>query len=121
MNRADDDVLHGIALILRSVRGVRSLRDVAKDCGVSAASLLRLEQAKHWPSMPVVVRLARHYRLSLDHLILGRRQDRGGDATKGNGVNSPMTISEGAAVLARRASTGVHDLRGLGANPVKVV
>lgn len=61
------------AMVVRAIRGDRSLRDFATEVNVSPATLLRIEQGKHTPSLDAVLRIIRARHLSIDGLIRGTR------------------------------------------------
>jgi len=64
-------VIDGIGTRLRSLRRTRAmtLADLAKATGTSQATLSRLESGDRRPSLELLLRLARTYRVTLDELV----------------------------------------------------
>lgn len=68
---AIDTVIDGIGARLRSLRRTRTmtLADLAAATGTSQATLSRLESGERRPSLELLLRLARIYRVTLDELV----------------------------------------------------
>jgi transcriptional regulator with XRE-family HTH domain len=64
-------VIDGIGPRLRAVRtrNGATLETVARTIGISLSTLSRLESGKRRPTLDLLIPLARHYRIALDHLI----------------------------------------------------
>jgi transcriptional regulator with XRE-family HTH domain len=73
-DRVQDDVaaiVDGIGPRLRAVRteNEATLEAVARATGITPSTLSRLESGKRRPTLELLIPLARHYRIALDHLI----------------------------------------------------
>ena len=66
-----DTVIDGIGARLRSLRRTRAmtLADVAEATGTSQSTLSRMESRARRPSLDLLLRLARTYRVTLDELV----------------------------------------------------
>jgi transcriptional regulator with XRE-family HTH domain len=66
-----DSVIDGIGARLRSLRRTRAmtLADVAEATGTSQSTLSRMESGARRPSLDLLLRLARTYRVNLDELV----------------------------------------------------
>lgn len=66
-----DTVLDGVGARLRGLRHTRAmtLADLAAATGTSQATLSRLESGERRPSLELLLRLARTYRVTLDELV----------------------------------------------------
>jgi len=66
-----DAVLDGVGARLRSLRRSRALTlaDLSRATGTSQATLSRLESGERRPSLELLLRLARTYRVTLDELV----------------------------------------------------
>lgn len=64
-------IVYGIGPRLRAVRAENgaTLAAVARATGISLSTLSRLESGKRRPTLELLIPLARHYRIALDHLI----------------------------------------------------
>ncbi|MGH3383272.1 MAG: helix-turn-helix domain-containing protein [Nocardioidaceae bacterium] len=64
-------IVDGIGPRLRAIRIVNgaTLEGVAQATGISLSTLSRLESGKRRPTLELLIPLARHYRVALDHLI----------------------------------------------------
>ena len=69
-----DAVLDGVGARLRSLRRSRALTlaDLSRATGTSQATLSRLESGERRPSLELLLRLARTYRVTLDELVDAR-------------------------------------------------
>ena len=64
-------IVDGIGPRLRTVRTGTgaTLEAVAQATGITPSTLSRLESGKRRPTLELLIPLARHYRIALDHLI----------------------------------------------------
>lgn len=57
---------------LRQLRGTRSLREVARDIGISPSALQQYETGKRRPRDPIKEQLAAYYRKSVAYIFFSQ-------------------------------------------------
>ena len=62
-----------IAARLRKARGDKTIRGVAKDCGISHSALAMYETGQRIPKDEIKIRLARYYNTSVEALFFAQQ------------------------------------------------
>ncbi|OPY02571.1 MAG: helix-turn-helix protein [Syntrophorhabdus sp. PtaB.Bin047] len=69
--------MEDVAVRLRLLRGKNAQASVASGLGITTRAYQYLEHAKRLPSVPILVKIAATYGVSIDRLLNGTKTDRG--------------------------------------------